>query len=729
VLVRGPAFSSTSTVGFGAALADAAARPPGPDEVDLWWWRARSGEDPATGILSPAEERRAEAFQGTSDAAGFRIRRAVLRTLLAGYLDTDPRELRLGTARCPSCGGRHGPPVVEHPTASLRFSVSSAADLCCCAIAGAPVGVDVEESPAPGIAEAIPLLHPQDREALSGLPPTLRAMEATRCWVRGEALLKARGTGIADGLGALPMLPVRGAGQAADDDLTIVDLQAPAGHLAALATRASPPLLRRSAMLGRVRWRTGDHSLRTDVVLQWDRASPDCRLSSSERGVMSNPQSTSAESGTTPPSSDPSAAEALKPYQDYLQKLSDSLGVAGTYGAELQDAQAAAYQRLTTAGEGLSADLVAVQEQFTAEVNAALKSPLVDRVQRTYQAMLDAYSIDMTEAVGAAPGTEIGTRLRRANEAHAQAVSDLNTELARQLSASYQRYLAGIARAYSEADLGRVLVETNEELLRTARAAAGSAWPETGPTGTAPTGTAPSDTAPSDTTPSDTTPSDTTPSDTTPSDTTPSDTGPSDTGPSDTGPADTGPADTGPAAPGTPDTTTSPTPAGPASGVADAGPGSIAATDPWLVAEADWETPEASPWDDAIAPTWDDDALAPGGTTTAPPWEATPAAEPGPGISTVGAETWDDTPPPVWEAPEVADTTDAASGEAEDAGTTPAKKATKKSAAKKTAQKTAKQTAKKTAKKTAQKTAKKSAKKTSSGGSRPSSSSSSSSRP
>ena len=323
---------------------------------------------------------------------------------------------------------------------------------------------------------------------------------------------------------------------------------------------------------------------------------------------MANHSSTSA--GTTTRSG-PSPAEALKPYQDYLHQLADSLGVAGTVGVEVQAAQATAYQRLMTAGEGLNSDLAAVQDQFNAEVNAALTSPLVERVQRTYQAMIDAYSADVAEAVGAAPGTEIGARLRRANEAHAQAVADLNTELARQLSASYQRYLSAIVRAYNEADLGRVLVGVNEDIVRQARAAAGVGLPSSGgATGTSSDFVTPTATSVTEDSPSAATPFPTaTPAAAVPLDTT---------------------------------------------------PGSDSTTDPWASASTDWETPEVSPWDDAVTPTWDEQSVAPEATPTPPPWEADPVAT---HVEAPDVSVWDDTPPPVWAATEPDD-----AGRADDAG-------------------------------------------------------------
>ena len=254
-------------------LATAAVPPPGRHELDLWWWTDEIGGIPH-GTLSPDELARADELRLPDDAARFRTRRGVLRVVLAGYLGTSPRAVRFDVGRCPSCGGPHGPPHVANPFATVRFSVSSSPGLSCCAIATDPVGIDVERSPAPGVEDVVTFFHHRDQQVLAELDAALRTRAATRCWVRNEALLKARGTGIVDGLGAAPVLPepgvsvLPGGPTVTDDGWTVMDLAALPRHAAAVATRATTPVLRRSVILQSAQRPSGKHSQSGAGVVQ-----------------------------------------------------------------------------------------------------------------------------------------------------------------------------------------------------------------------------------------------------------------------------------------------------------------------------------------------------------------------------------------------------------------------------------------------------------------------------
>lgn len=83
--------------------------------------------------------------------------------------------------------------LARHTGPRPETSLSRTADLIAVALAGRPVGVDVEEQQSPQQAELLlSLLHPADQRRLRGHP----ASEVTAAWTRKEATLKAMGVGL-----------------------------------------------------------------------------------------------------------------------------------------------------------------------------------------------------------------------------------------------------------------------------------------------------------------------------------------------------------------------------------------------------------------------------------------------------------------------------------------------------------------------------------------------------
>ncbi|CAQ02886.1 4'-phosphopantetheinyl transferase family protein [Clavibacter sepedonicus] len=113
----------------------------------------------------------ASADRSARTAAG----RDALRALAAGLVGADPAAVTV-RARCATCGGEHGRPVLGGSRAldGLHASVAHAGDAVVVAVsADGPVGIDAE---------------PRDREAPPGM--------ALAGWVRIEAVLKADGRGL-----------------------------------------------------------------------------------------------------------------------------------------------------------------------------------------------------------------------------------------------------------------------------------------------------------------------------------------------------------------------------------------------------------------------------------------------------------------------------------------------------------------------------------------------------
>jgi len=217
--------------------------------VDVWWFDTRTV---AVGPAGPAdldrgERNRAEAFLFPADRHRFQVAHMMLRRVLAGYLGAAPAGLLFARERCPRCGAA-GKPVLlpapgRGPRATPSFSLAHSGDMVVIAVAGHPVGVDVETEAAGCVCSLAQALHPADAALTAGLAEPERHDAIITCWVRAEAVIKCTGQGVGHGLASFP---VGTAGRAADlraSGCTVRQLPAPPGYRAAVAladARARP---------------------------------------------------------------------------------------------------------------------------------------------------------------------------------------------------------------------------------------------------------------------------------------------------------------------------------------------------------------------------------------------------------------------------------------------------------------------------------------------------------
>ncbi|MFF0506719.1 4'-phosphopantetheinyl transferase family protein [Streptomyces fimicarius] len=147
-------------------------------------------------VLSDEESEKAARFVHDRDRHTYVAGHLAVRLLLAARLGLPPREINLLREACPGCGKLHGRPAVA-PRHGLHFSLSHTRELAVVALAGRPVGVDVETLPAePTIEQLVGQFHPAETASVRVLPPALRPQGFARVWVRKEAYLKGLGIGL-----------------------------------------------------------------------------------------------------------------------------------------------------------------------------------------------------------------------------------------------------------------------------------------------------------------------------------------------------------------------------------------------------------------------------------------------------------------------------------------------------------------------------------------------------
>lgn len=147
-------------------------------------------------LLSRDELLRANRFALPAVRRRFVVCRARLRQWLGKVLDNTPQQLRFAY-------GKWGKPeLAVSPVPGLEFSVSHSGDWGVIAVARVAVGIDLEiaERPFDYRSIATQVLSPSELPCFEQLPVTTRDQEMLRLWVCKEAILKAMGLGVAEGL-------------------------------------------------------------------------------------------------------------------------------------------------------------------------------------------------------------------------------------------------------------------------------------------------------------------------------------------------------------------------------------------------------------------------------------------------------------------------------------------------------------------------------------------------
>ncbi len=161
--------------------------------VEVWHCPTAAVFRSAPVTLTAAEVARAERYRHPAAREQFAASRTALRVILGGILGLPPRDVPIEV-------GPDGKPFVPPSPArpAVEFNVSHTAGLALVAVAGVPVGVDVEASRV--VANAAGLVgryfSRAEQAEFAALPDDVKAAAFLRGWTCKEAVLKGIGCGV-----------------------------------------------------------------------------------------------------------------------------------------------------------------------------------------------------------------------------------------------------------------------------------------------------------------------------------------------------------------------------------------------------------------------------------------------------------------------------------------------------------------------------------------------------
>jgi len=170
-----------------------------PDEAHLWYVVSeRIGCSHLIkkyqSLMTPEEHARYDKFRSCSAQFSFLITRALVRTVLSQYHDTEPQAWTFDV-------GAYGKPEIKTPidAVGLNFNLANTDGLVACAVTiNRHIGVDAEaiDRPVEGADIADRFFSPAEAAALRLLPIEEQREAFFAYWTLKEAYIKARGLGL-----------------------------------------------------------------------------------------------------------------------------------------------------------------------------------------------------------------------------------------------------------------------------------------------------------------------------------------------------------------------------------------------------------------------------------------------------------------------------------------------------------------------------------------------------
>ena len=185
--------------------------------AQVWWARSEDASQDQIALLDEAERARLAAYRRAADQDRFLVGCALAKTVIAACTASRPEMISFDRT-CRRCGRPHGKPVVA---GGPEFSVAHSGVLIAVAMAGDPVGVDVEQLDGrarplggdgdPGALARLVLAEPE-RAALAEADPSARARAFLVAWARKEAVTipaTPQHNVSASRLSLFPVIPIR----------------------------------------------------------------------------------------------------------------------------------------------------------------------------------------------------------------------------------------------------------------------------------------------------------------------------------------------------------------------------------------------------------------------------------------------------------------------------------------------------------------------------------------
>ena len=166
---------------------------------DVHVWRARLNQSAwrvqqLQEMLSNDERLKAERFHFDRDRRRFLVRRGILRTIIAYYMDEEPNRLQFHS-------GRRGKPYLKQSFGdhTLQFNLAHSNEIALYAFTcNREIGVDLEyiRDMPDGEQIALNTFSLLENKILQSLPEHQKHEAFFNCWVRKEAYIKAVGDGL-----------------------------------------------------------------------------------------------------------------------------------------------------------------------------------------------------------------------------------------------------------------------------------------------------------------------------------------------------------------------------------------------------------------------------------------------------------------------------------------------------------------------------------------------------
>ncbi|MGQ3892321.1 4'-phosphopantetheinyl transferase family protein [Legionella sp. CNM-4043-24] len=159
-------------------------------QIDIWQFSLAREPEHAFEQLNDEEKIRARRYHFERHQRRFIVARAMLRAILAAYLNEPARQLQFDF-------NRQGKPFLAHPS-NIQFNLSHSGEWALLAVGREhPMGIDLEFfSARPYVDLGAQLFSDREMQGLRALPSRLQALGFFHVWAQKEAFIKASGLGL-----------------------------------------------------------------------------------------------------------------------------------------------------------------------------------------------------------------------------------------------------------------------------------------------------------------------------------------------------------------------------------------------------------------------------------------------------------------------------------------------------------------------------------------------------